>query len=73
MTCRLSGAKTLSKPVLGYCQLDTREQTSVKSDQNTKLFIYENPFEFVVSEMVVISSRGVSLICICEKNSYNYT
>ena len=30
MACRLSGAKPLSSPVLGYCQLDPGEQTSVK-------------------------------------------
>ena len=30
MACRLFGAKPLSKPMLGYCQLDPREQTSVK-------------------------------------------
>ena len=30
MACRLFGAKPLSKPVLGYCQLDRKEQTSVK-------------------------------------------
>ena len=30
MACRLYGAKPLCKPMLGYCQLDPREQTSVK-------------------------------------------
>ena len=30
MACRLFGAKPLSKPMLGYCQLDRQEQTSVK-------------------------------------------
>ena len=30
MACRLFGAKPLSKPMLGYCQLDPIEQTSVK-------------------------------------------
>ena len=29
MTCRLFGAKSLSAPMLGYCQLDPWEQTSV--------------------------------------------
>ena len=28
--CRLFGAKPLSQPMLGYCQLDLEEQTSVK-------------------------------------------
>ena len=26
MDCRLFGAKPLSKPMLGYCQMDTKEQ-----------------------------------------------
>ena len=30
MACCLFGAKPLSKPMLGYCQLDLKEQTSVK-------------------------------------------
>ena len=30
MACRLFGTKPLSKPMLGYCQLDSQEQTSVK-------------------------------------------
>ena len=30
MACRLFGAKPLSKPMVGYCQLDPQEQTSVK-------------------------------------------
>ena len=30
MACRLFGAKPLSKPMLGYCQLYPQEQTSVK-------------------------------------------
>ena len=31
MACRLYGTKPLSKPMLGYCQLNPKEQTSVKS------------------------------------------
>ena len=30
MACRLFGAKPLSEPMLSYCQLDPKEQTSVK-------------------------------------------
>ena len=30
MVCRLFGTKPLDKPMLGYCQLDRQEQTSVK-------------------------------------------
>ena len=31
MACSLFGGKPLSEPMLEYCQLDIREQTSVKS------------------------------------------
>ena len=30
MACRLFGAKPLPEPMLAYCQLDSKEQTSVK-------------------------------------------
>ena len=30
MACRLFGAKPLSKPMLGYCQWDPQEQTSIE-------------------------------------------
>ena len=30
MACRLLGVKPLSEPMLGYCQLDPKEQTSLK-------------------------------------------
>ena len=45
MACRLFGAKPLSKPMLGYCQLDSQEQTSWKCIWN------------IVCEMTVILSR----------------
>ena len=62
MACCLIGAKPLSKPMLGYCQLDPYEQTSVKSNQNTKLFIHENAFENIVCRMTTILSRGDELM-----------
>ena len=31
MACHLVGAKPLSEPMLDYCQLEPREQTSVES------------------------------------------
>ena len=55
MACRLFGAKPLPKPMLTFCQLDSKEQTS-----NTKLFIHENAFENVVCEIAAILSRGMS-------------
>ena len=38
MACRLFSAKPLSKPMLSYCQLDPRKQTSVKSLSKYKTF-----------------------------------
>ena len=38
MACRLIGAKPLSQPMLGYCQLDPKEQTSVKFLSKYKIF-----------------------------------
>ena len=38
MACRLFGAKPLSKPMLGYCQLDPEEQTPVKFQSTYKTF-----------------------------------
>ena len=37
MACRLFGAKPLSKPVLEFPHLGTKEQTSVKFNQNIKI------------------------------------
>ena len=38
MACRLFGAKPLSKPILGYYQLDPYEQSSVKFPSKYKTF-----------------------------------
>ena len=38
MACRLFGAKPLSEPMLGYCQLDPWEQTSVEFRSKYKIF-----------------------------------
>ena len=38
MSCRLDGAKPLSKPMLEYCQLDPKEQTSMKFQSEFKHF-----------------------------------
>ena len=38
LACRLFGAKPLSKPMLVYCQLDPREQSSVKFKSKYKNF-----------------------------------
>ena len=38
MACRLFGTKPLSKPMLGYCQLDLQGQTSLKFYSKYKTF-----------------------------------
>ena len=58
MACHLFSVKPLSKPILGYCQFDPQEQTSVKFNQNTKLFIHKNASEYIVCEMVAIIVQG---------------
>ena len=50
MDCRLLGAKPLPEPVLAYCQLDSWEQISVKSNRNSIIVIQENAFEIVVCQ-----------------------
>ena len=56
MACRLLGAKPLCEPILTYCKCDSKEQTSVKFESNTKLFIHENVLEDVVCKMAAILS-----------------
>ena len=51
IACCLFGTKPLSKPMLGYCQLDSSEQTSVNFQSRYKLFIHENETENSVCEM----------------------
>ena len=58
MAFSLFSAKPLSEPVLGYCQLDPQEQTSVKCNRNTKLLIRKNASENIVCEKTAILSRG---------------
>ena len=46
--------KLSSKPMLVYCQLDPREQTSVKFNRNSNIFIPENAIENVLLKMETI-------------------
>ena len=58
MACHLFGAKPLSKPMLGYCQLDRQEQTSVKFKTEFYHFHYRNACENVICQKSAILSRG---------------
>ena len=55
---RRTGDKPLSKPVLGYCQLDPSEQTSVKFESKFKTFHSRKCIWNIVCQMAVILSRG---------------
>ena len=55
MACRLFGAKPLSKPILDYCQLDPKEQISVKFKVNTFM---KHASENIVCETADILPRG---------------
>ena len=57
MTCRLTGAKSLSEPMLQYCKLNPLEQPSVNFNRNLYIFIQENAFQIVVRELAAILSR----------------
>ena len=58
MACRLFGAKTLSKLVQGYCQLDPTNKHQRNFNQDTKGFIHENAYENTVCEMAAILFIG---------------
>ena len=61
LACRLIYAKPLSEPMLGCCDLDSREQTSVKLLSKYKIFIHENASENIVGETVAILSEADDL------------
>ena len=56
MACRLFGAKSLSKPMLGYCPLDPQE-LKWNFNQNTKVVIRENVSEYIVWKISATLSR----------------
>ena len=56
MDCRLFGTKPLSEPVVAYCQLDPRKQTSMKVESKFIIFNQENGLENVASKMAAILS-----------------
>ena len=57
MACRLFGTMPLSKPMLGYCQSELYEETSVKFESKYNIFIHENACENVVCRLAAILSR----------------
>ena len=51
------GAKPLSKPILGYWQLNPQEHTSVKFYSIKNPFVHKYAYENIVCEMAAILSR----------------
>ena len=60
MVCHLYSAKLLSKPMLGYCQLDSLNKLQWNSNQYTQIFIRENASGNIVCEKEANLSRGMS-------------
>ena len=58
MACRLFGAKPLSEPMLGYCQLNPLNKIQWIFNRNTNLFIHENASQNIVCQKAAILSRG---------------
>ena len=61
MASRIFGAKQLSEPMLGYCQLKKFSLISIKIQSYS---LNENGFQNTVCEMADILSRGNKLIAI---------
>ena len=57
MACHMFSVKAFPDPMLSHCQLDLREQMSLKLQNQT--FFLGNAFENVFCKMMVILSRSV--------------
>ena len=57
MAGRLVDANPLSDPMLGYTQLDPKENNSVNISRNLNIFIQENAYENVVTKVAAILSQ----------------
>ena len=62
MACRLFDAKPLSKPMLGYCQLDPWNKLQWNFNQNTNIFIQENAYENVVCETAAMRHTPLTVL-----------
>ena len=67
MACRLFDAKPLSKPMLGYGQLDPYEQTSVKFQSKYKTFHSWNASEYIICKIAAILSIRCQWECLIYK------
>ena len=48
MACRFLGVMPSPETMLVYCQLELKEQTSLKSNRNSNIFIQEDAFENIL-------------------------
>ena len=60
MACRIFGAKPLSQPMLGYCQLGSQEQTLVKFQSKYKNSIHENAFVCEMAAILLGAGENIS-------------
>ena len=51
MVCRMFDAKPLPEPMLINCELHPKEQTSVKSESKTEIWIQEHWFDNLKNEI----------------------
>ena len=70
MACRSFGAKPSSEPMLGYCQFDPKEQTSVKFPSKYKTFHSRKCiWKYHFCDMAVILSTGRWVKCFIGNDS----
>ena len=61
MADRLFGTKSLSKAMLGYCRLESKEKLQWNFYQNAKLLIHVNASDNIVCEMTAFCTGGGEL------------
>ena len=59
MQTYLFGAKPLSQPMLGYCQLHPKEKLQYNFNQNTKYFLHEIAYENIEMAAILCWERWV--------------
>ena len=71
MAYKLYRTKPLPKPVLTYCQLDSKNKLQWNFNQNTNIFIQENIFE-IICEMspIVLRPQCIKLLLVPGRLGY---
>ena len=71
MTWRLFGARSLSEPLLAYCQMDAREQISMQFNQNNVIFI-NLKLSSVTRQSLFLGLNAVIYVCKRVKVAYTH-